>query len=411
MVKITKNNFLKVLEKEVKRKEKQIANELKKKLAIEKRIEKEKAGIKDLKKLFTLKMNERKELKFKKPVARELKKLKNPYEYDRFKFATEEEKQKVKTTKKVLDIIEKTFQKYKQNRLDRIYKAFQKTFNPLELDHNYQIRSNFGGKILMYVFKSDISFIINKEWIANQSKRQLTDVHELYAFLDDIKKIIISYLEKNKGMRFNISIMCTFIRYRIKNDKIILENEFNCPFNTKSIKIINIESIDEIINEQINDLIKRINEYEGMGSNFVLKSINSISINSIKFNPLGEAKYISLPQHIANKKCCINIQNEDNECFKYCALYHENKENIKIHPERVSNYKNIKTNLKFDGLEFPLKLQDIDKFEKMNNISVNVFRHDIDTEKIIKRLTNNYIKKEILKENEKMSTEELLKYE
>jgi len=36
MVKITKNNFLKVLEKEVKRKEKQIANELKKKLAIEK---------------------------------------------------------------------------------------------------------------------------------------------------------------------------------------------------------------------------------------------------------------------------------------------------------------------------------------------------------------------------------------
>jgi len=52
--------------------------------------------------------------------------------------------------------------------------------------------------------------------------------------------------------------------------------------------------------------------------------------------------------HVFNIKNGINPQNEDDRCLEYCAKYHENKNNIKSHPEKVTIYKKLNSNLKFD---------------------------------------------------------------
>ena len=46
------------------------------------------------------------------------------------------------------------------------------------------------------------------------------------------------------------------------------------------------------------------------------------------------------------------------------------------HPTRVSKYEPFQNELKFDGIAFPVNLQDITKFESQNGISVNVFGYD-----------------------------------
>jgi len=50
------------------------------------------------------------------------------------------------------------------------------------------------------------------------------------------------------------------------------------------------------------------------------------------------------------------------------------------HPERVSKYRQYENELIMDGIEYPVKIRDIDRFERLNgNISVSVFGLDEET--------------------------------
>ena len=92
-----------------------------------------------------------------------------------------------------------------------------------------------------------------------------------------------------------------------------------------------------------------------------------------------EASYIDLPKEIKTKKAVINVQNKDNRCFEYAILSAQHHDKIKVNPERPSKYKEHLNKLNFTGIEFPVSLKDIDKFEKQNpEIGVNVFGYDKD---------------------------------
>ena len=94
-----------------------------------------------------------------------------------------------------------------------------------------------------------------------------------------------------------------------------------------------------------------------------------------KFNPTGGGKFIPLPKWVSDKKACINIQNENNLCFKYsvqcgfCKIYE------KDHPNRLYHYKNLNDELSWDNVSFPTSNVDIDTFEENNKgiVSVNVY--------------------------------------
>ena len=38
-----------------------------------------------------------------------------------------------------------------------------------------------------------------------------------------------------------------------------------------------------------------------------------------QYDPLRGSSYFELPDKVKNSGACINIKNEDNECFKYCV--------------------------------------------------------------------------------------------
>ena len=93
----------------------------------------------------------------------------------------------------------------------------------------------------------------------------------------------------------------------------------------------------------------------------------------IDYDPIKAYSYIPLDKKLANKKAIINIQNEDNECFKWCITRALNpKEN---HPERVDkDLREQSKKLNWYKIDFPVSLDQIMRFEKNNlDISVNVF--------------------------------------
>ena len=68
----------------------------------------------------------------------------------------------------------------------------------------------------------------------------------------------------------------------------------------------------------------------------------------------------------------MNIQNKDNRCFIWsilASLYPKNRKNTL----GVNQYKEHEEKLVMDGIKYPIRIQDINKFERLNNISVNVF--------------------------------------
>ena len=67
------------------------------------------------------------------------------------------------------------------------------------------------------------------------------------------------------------------------------------------------------------------------------------------------------------------IINKDDECFKWSVLSALYPVEHGCNPNRVGKYKEHASKLNFDGIEFPVKVNQIPKFEAQNDISITVF--------------------------------------
>ena len=83
------------------------------------------------------------------------------------------------------------------------------------------------------------------------------------------------------------------------------------------------------------------------------------------------SSYIDLPPLIKNKKACINVENKDDKWFKWAVLsaLHPAKNNA----NRVVSYVSHQNELNFKGIDFPVDPRKVSKFEKQNDVSVNVY--------------------------------------
>ena len=110
---------------------------------------------------------------------------------------------------------------------------------------------------------------------------------------------------------------------------------------------------------------------EAAGDYQVPIGITKVQFNMNNYTPMRGSSYVELPAVLAHKKAVINVQNEDDQCFKYAVL--SAIHNFDSHPERVSKYKKHKDELDFTGIEFPVSIDDIPKFERKNNIAISAY--------------------------------------
>ena len=93
--------------------------------------------------------------------------------------------------------------------------------------------------------------------------------------------------------------------------------------------------------------------------------------------PLQGSSYLRLPKELVDKKAVLNIKNDDERCFVWSVLAALQPVHRKDHPENGYHYKKYVNELNLDGIEFPMKVSQIAKFERQNTaISVNVFGYE-----------------------------------
>ena len=86
------------------------------------------------------------------------------------------------------------------------------------------------------------------------------------------------------------------------------------------------DAVDKFIRSKKGDLAKRLQariDYQ-MGSGWSLKRVVGLFITTYTQKPSRGSSYIPTPIALCNPKLgLINIKNDDDECFKYCMLYHQ----------------------------------------------------------------------------------------
>ena len=151
------------------------------------------------------------------------------------------------------------------------------------------------------------------------------------------------------------------------------ETKVEKVFNSAMTEIFQGNDIENLSSAMFAHIKTQVEHPALPKSGFTLDHIMHLDIDFHKLELTRGSSYIEMPKWIAEKKAVINPKNEDEDCFKWAIIAALHHEEIGNNPERISKLRPFAERLNWEGLEFPMALNKISKFEKRNpEIAVNV---------------------------------------
>ena len=126
--------------------------------------------------------------------------------------------------------------------------------------------------------------------------------------------------------------------------------------------------LDQIVNGMIANMKFQIENPALLNSRFVFDKVLYLDVNFHQLNLTKGSSYLPLTGFIATRKAVINPHNGYEKCFKQAII--EADKWMDSHPERVSNLREFADKYDWSGLEFPVPLKQIGKFEAKNNLKI-----------------------------------------
>ena len=127
-------------------------------------------------------------------------------------------------------------------------------------------------------------------------------------------------------------------------------------------------------------ILQSYEEFCRNGSGWILETIDFLRLYTAEYAPMHGNSYIPTPEAIVDKHGIINIMNEDDKCFEYAIIASQHYQDIddQTHAVRPGQYTKWLGKYNFDGCSMPMEINDINKFEKNNNMSINVYHIEHD---------------------------------
>ncbi|XP_048577296.1 uncharacterized protein LOC125559738 [Nematostella vectensis] len=127
-----------------------------------------------------------------------------------------------------------------------------------------------------------------------------------------------------------------------------------------------------------NRILESVEQFQNQGSGWQFDRVEYFDINIDPFEPLSGSSFIPLPSKLASKKAIVNVKNEsDHECFKWAvtsAVFPRER-----HAQRLNKQmRESSEEFNWSGIEFPVSLRQVDKFEKQNPYAINVYGYEGD---------------------------------
>ena len=225
------------------------------------------------------------------------------------------------------------------------------------------------GKYNMYSIPSYDEWITYRTHFVN-----LISGDNVYLSMNEIEvnvyaRLISTYASimiKNSLKRFK-GIIKVYLKLNFKAYNQQEQEEFEATFNTRSTLI---NSYSEFVDYVVGEINRGFETYDGKDY-ITLYGFNITEIHVLQYNPLIGSSYKPLPDFVANSKSVINIKNTDNLCFLWCCI--ASRHLPEKNADRVSKYHGYVNEFHYDESDFPMAIKNISKFEKKNNVCVNVF--------------------------------------
>ena len=192
-------------------------------------------------------------------------------------------------------------------------------------------------------------------------------------FLQSVRRNITSVLRNNRRTKVKLILICNMEKPSILGEIIIRPSNFSSNIEV-NLNGTNEDELCITMTERIIENIANLQQVEGSGWRF--HSIIRLELHVVSYNPLRGETWLALPKELANKGAIINPKNEDNKCFLWSVLRALNPR--EKNSERIDKKLKEKENtLNMEGIEYPVSLKDIDKFESQNpSISITVLGYE-----------------------------------
>ena len=195
--------------------------------------------------------------------------------------------------------------------------------------------------------------------------REGTDVR---SFFLSVRGSITGILRNNRRTKVKLVVICNMEKLSTLGEIIIAPSNFSSE--------IELDEDDLFVRMTERAIENMASHQQAEGSGWRLHSIIRLKLHVVNYNPLRGEAWVALAKELANKNAIINPQNKDDKCFLWCILRALNP--TKDNPGRIDKKLKEKENtLNMEGIEYPVSLKDIDKFEKQNlSIFITVFGYE-----------------------------------
>jgi len=222
-----------------------------------------------------------------------------------------------------------------------------------------------GGLVEIERFKScSRTFIV-------KNKEEIIDYHVFFSYVSEMLISRLTQSSQQSTIKFNLHVDSMY-------EQLLTGEVQDMSFKTSNVLAYKSSDFNSLLNKMFNKLLSEEAQFISKKSGWSLKSIDCLQLRINKVNPLkGGSTYLDLPSHIKKKKAVINIKNNDNECFKYSILTkYNNRLNKSKFNKKYFDMLETKSGLNFKCIDFPTPITQIKKFEKINNVSINIYSLD-----------------------------------
>ena len=183
-----------------------------------------------------------------------------------------------------------------------------------------------------------------------------------------MKKLSIIYARLINQYKFRYqTVFSARFDKQDENNQILYETELFINLNiNRKLPETDIKNIDVR-----SPLEHQIQQQEMKDSGWRFDKINSMTVYFYKTTELNGSNYVKIP---LRSNAILNVENNDKYCFLWSILAYLHPCNHN-HPNRVSNCKQYFNELNIQGFDFSrgFRCSDVHKFNKLNNLSVNIF--------------------------------------
>lgn len=238
------------------------------------------------------------------------------------------------------------------------------------------LRKNFKGEFLLVksAFKN-----INVDYLMKDCNCQ--DITWLFGMKGHLISDLLKYmLQKMGAYKVQMNVRMLFKKPEATQATVINDKLNNGELHkyTKATILMDTGDIPTLLREWESELDGAVDQFVQRGSGWQLRRLDRVILQFGKYIARVGGCHAQLPDWIQKKHATINIQT-DKYCFVYSVLagLHPTDD----HPERPKQYQEYFTSYDFTGIGEVVSISDIVKFEKNNNISINVYTLDFQLHK------------------------------